>query len=223
MVTGNNLETVVAAQKALPEDVVVYRANSGQVPDASRIADELKHRFGRIDFAFLNAGIGRMLPLEAVDEADFDEHFDINVKGKFFALQKILPLFSDSGSIVFTTAVGAHRGVPAWSVYSATAGAISGLIPALAVELAPRGIRVNAVRPGPTDTPAFGKLGLPAEAIAVFQKSVPQRIPLGRFGKADEIAEVVAFLASPAARNITGTTIDVDGGMSSVASLINLI
>jgi NAD(P)-dependent dehydrogenase (short-subunit alcohol dehydrogenase family) len=223
LVTGANPETLAAAQRGLPGEVVVLKADARSLSDAARVAEELKQRFGHVDFAFLNAGIGRMLPLEAVDEAAFDEHFDINVKGRFFTLQTILPLLAEGGSVLFTTAVGAHRGAPGWSVPSATFAAISGLVPALAAELAPRGIRVNAIRPGPIDTPAVGKLGLPAEAIAAFRQGVPQRVPLGRFGTAEEVAEVVAFLASPGARYITGTTIEVDGGMSSVASVFNLI
>jgi NAD(P)-dependent dehydrogenase (short-subunit alcohol dehydrogenase family) len=123
---------------------------------------------------------------------------------------------------VFTTAVGAHRGAAAWSVYSATKGALSSLVPALAAELAPRGIRVNALRPGPIDTPAFAKLALPHEAEKVFREGVPRRVPMGRLGSAEEVADAVAFLASPASRYITGTTLEVDGGMSSVASVINL-
>jgi NAD(P)-dependent dehydrogenase (short-subunit alcohol dehydrogenase family) len=223
LVTGANPETLAVAARSLPSEIVVLKADARCMSDAAHVADELKQRFGRVDFAFLNAGAGRMLPIEAVDEAAFDEHFDINVKGQFFTLQKILPLLAEGGSVLFTTAVGAHRGFPAWSVYSATKGAISALVPALAAELAPRGIRVNAVRPGPIDTPAFGKLGLPAEVIAAFSQGIPKRIPLGRSGTPEEVAEVVAFLATPAARYITGTTIEVDGGMSSAASVINLI
>lgn len=155
LVTGANPETLASARRSLPGGVIVLKADARSMSDTVCVAEELKQRFDRVDFAFLNAGVGRMLPVEAVDEAAFDEHFDINVKGRFFALQKILPLLTEGGSVVFTTAVGAHRGLPSWSVYSATQGAISALVPALAAELAPRRIRVNAIRPGPIDTPAL--------------------------------------------------------------------
>jgi NAD(P)-dependent dehydrogenase (short-subunit alcohol dehydrogenase family) len=214
LVTGVNPETLAAAQKSLPGEVVVLKADARIVSDAARVADELKRRFGRVDFAYLNGGISQMRPLEAIDDAFFDEHFSINVKGQLFTLQKILPLLANGGSVLFTTAVGAVRGVPNYSVACATKGATAALVPTLAAELAPRGIRVNAIRSGPIDTPAFAKLGLPAEALAGFRQMIPQRVPLGRMGTADEIAEVAAFLASSAARYITGTVIDVDGGMS---------
>ena len=209
-----NPETLAAAQRSLPSEVIILKADARSLGDATRVADELKQRFGRVDFAYLNAGVSRMLPLEAIDEAFFDEHFDVNVKGQLFTLQQILPLLTNGGSVLFTTAVGAEKGLPNYSVASATRGATAALVPALAAELAPRGIRVNAIRPGPIDTPAMGKLGLPAEAIAGFREMIPQRVPLGRMGTPEEVADVVAFLASSAARYITGTTIDVDGGMS---------
>lgn len=213
LVTGANPETLATARRGLPGEVVVLKADARCLSDATRVADELRQRFGRVDFAYLNAGVSRMLPLEAVDEAFFDEHFDVNVKGQLFTLQQILPLLANGGSVLFTTAVGAQKGVPNYAVASATKGATAALVPALAAELAPRGIRVNAIRPGPIDTPAFDKLGLPADAMAGFRELIPQRVPLGRMGTPDEVADVVAFLASPAARYITGATIDVDGGL----------
>lgn len=222
VVTGTNPETLASARRTLPGDVVILQADARCMTDTTRVAGELEQRFGRVDFAFLNAGIGRMMPLEAIDEAAFDEHFDINIKGQFFALQKILPLLSSGASVLFMSAVGGHRGFPGWSVYSATRGAIDGVVPALAVELASRNIRVNAIRPGPIDTPAMEKLGLPPDAIAGFRAGLPGRVPLGRLGTTEEVAEVVAFLASPESRYITGTTVDVDGGMSSAATVIGL-
>ena len=213
VVTGINPDTLAEARQALPDEVVVLKADARSLGDASRVADELKQRFGRVDFVYLNAGVSRMLPLEAVDEAFFDEHFDVNVKGQLFTLQQMLPLLVNGGSVLFTTAVGAEKGVPNYSVASATKGATAALVPALAAELASRGIRVNAIRPGPIDTPAFAKLGLPAAALAGFREMIPQRVPLGRMGTPEEVAEVAAFLASPASRYVTGATIDVDGGL----------
>ncbi len=177
-------------------------------------AETLKQQFGRVNFAYLNAGISRMLPLEAVDEAFFDDHFNTNVKGAVFLVQQLLPLLADGSSVLFTTAVGTERGAPNYSVSCAAKGAITGLIPSLAAELAPRGIRVNAIRAGAIDTAAFPKLGLPADVVDAFRKALPDRLPMARLGKAEEVAGVAAFLASNAASYITSSVIDVDGGLS---------
>lgn len=214
LATGVNPDTIAAARRDLPEGIVVLRADSRSLADADKVAAEVRQRFGKLDVVFLNAGIGRMLAIEAVDEATFDEHFAVNVKGQFFTLQKILPLMSGGGSVIVNGAIGAHKGIPNWSVYSATKGALLAMVRALAAELAPRGIRVNSVSPGPVDTAAFERLGLPAEAIAAFRDVIPTRVPLGRFGAEEEIARVVAFLASPAANFITGVDVPVDGGMA---------
>ena len=214
LVTGNDPERIAVARRDLPKDITVLRADARSLPAADETASEIRERFGKLDALFLNAGIGKMLPIEAVDEATFDDHFAVNVKGQFFLLQKVLPMMSKGGSVIVNGAVGAHKGIPNWSVYTATKGALLAMVRALAAELAPRGIRVNAVSPGPIDTTAFEKLGLPPETIATFRKLVPERVPLGRFGIEDEIAHAVAFLASPAASFITGADLRADGGMS---------
>ena len=214
LMTGTNPETLELARDRLPPDVVVLRADSSAIASADTIAGELRTRFGRVDAVVLNAGIGRMAPIEAVDEAMYDEHFAVNVKGQFFTLQKALPLIEPGGSIIFTSSVGSHVGAPNWSVYTATKGALRSVVRALAAELAPRQVRVNSVSPGPVDNAAFVKLGLPPFELAQFKASLPQRISLGRFGVEEEVAHVIAFLASPDASFITGEDIRVDGGLA---------
>jgi NAD(P)-dependent dehydrogenase (short-subunit alcohol dehydrogenase family) len=213
VVTGRNPETLAAASRELPDGVVVLPADARSLTDADRVAAELTRRFGRLDLVFLNAGIAAMVPIEGVGEELYDELFEVNVKGQFFMLQKVLPLLAQGSSVVFNGALGAYRGMAAWAVYSATKGALLSLMRALAVELAPSGIRVNVVSPGPIDTPVMAKLGLDGEALTAFHQAMSTRVPLGRVGAADDVAQVVAFLASPAAAFITGTDIAVDGGM----------
>ena len=213
VVTGRNPETLANARRELPEDAVVLAADAGSLSDADAVAAELTERFGRVDLVFLNAGIGTLVPLEAVDEGLYDELFDVNVKGQVFMLQKVLPLLAPGSSVIVNGALSVSRPVSNWSIYSATKGAMVSFMRAMSVELAPRGIRVNAVSAGPIDTPALAKLGLTEDALDAWRAGMTQRVPLGRVGSADEVAQVVAFLASPAATYITGADIAVDGGL----------
>lgn len=213
MVTGRNPETLAAARRELPEDVVVFPADSRSLSDADRVAEEVRGRFSSLSALFLNAGVSRPAPVEAVDEATFDDVFSVNTKGQFFTLQKTLPLLADGASVVFTVGIGVIRGVVGGSVTAASRGALLAMVPSLALELAPRRIRVNAVSPGAIETPIWSKSGMPPEMLASVTESTASRIPFGRLGDAREVAEVVAFLASDAAGYVTGQNIVVGGGI----------
>ncbi len=214
LVTGRNPDTLAAAKHALPDDVVVFRADARSIADADAVAAELRQRFGKLDLAFLNAGVTRLVPLEALDEETYDWYFDINLKGQVFMLQKVLPLLGQGSSVVFTSSTVSDRAQPGMAVYAATKGGTLSLMRTLAVELAPRGIRVNAVSPGPIETPIITKLDLPADVLAGFKDTFAARVPIGRFGAAEEIGNAIVFLASAEASYITGANLVVDGGIS---------
>jgi NAD(P)-dependent dehydrogenase (short-subunit alcohol dehydrogenase family) len=213
VVTGQDSDRIAAAQKALPEGAVAIRADARRVHDAEAVAREIETRFGRLDALFLNAGVGPMQSVEAVTEPAYDDNFAVNVKGQFFTLQKVLPLMREGSSIVLMSALGVYLGVTNYSVATATRGAMLAMVAPLAVELAPRRIRVNAVLPGAIETPAFAKLGLTAEQLSAFGEWLKPRLLVGRPGTAEDVARVVAFLLSPAAGYVNGTCLPIDGGM----------
>jgi NAD(P)-dependent dehydrogenase (short-subunit alcohol dehydrogenase family) len=221
IVTGRRaaeLEAAVAriSEKAIGATVVGVQGDVSKLDDLDRLYAQVKERFGRIDILFANAGIAVPTPLEAVDEAHFDQHFDINVKGLLFAVQKALPLLSDGGAIVLNSSVVNTKGMAGFSVYSATKAAVRSFARTWTTELKGRGIRVNTVSPGPIETPIFDKMGLPPSQVEEFGANIAQSVPLGRFGKPEEIAEAVLFLASGAGSYVAGVDLYVDGGMVSV-------
>lgn len=213
IVTGVDPERLEATKRAL-EDVVVLRADARAISDAEQVANEIRARFGRLDVVFLNAGIAQLCPFEHVSEAHYQEHLDVNVKGVLFTLQKVLPLLGRGASVIVNTSLAAHKGTANMSVYSMTKGAVSALVRSLAVELAPRGVRVNAISPATVHTPIQGKFGLPSELQAQVERDFSARIPLGRFGEAAEVARVALFLASDAGSYMTGAELPVDGGLA---------
>jgi NAD(P)-dependent dehydrogenase (short-subunit alcohol dehydrogenase family) len=193
------------ADAGLPEDVTAVRADARSLPDIDQAMDQARRQLGSLDLLFLNAGISRPGPIESTDEDAFDTLFGINVKGNFFTLQKALPLLNEGASVVFN--VGAAEGLGA--AMTAAKGALLPLMRSLALELAPRRIRVNAVSPGIINTPVYSKMGVSQEMIDSWARDVP----LGRVGAPADIAEAVVFLASDAAGYITGDNLSVSGGI----------
>jgi NAD(P)-dependent dehydrogenase (short-subunit alcohol dehydrogenase family) len=208
VVTGQDPDRLARARRELPDDVLVLSADARSLKAANGVADTIRERFGTLDVLVLNAGITRLQPVELVDEATFDDLVAVNFKGQFFTLQSALPLVPDGGSIIFTVGIGPTNGVRGGAVTAATRGALLCLMPSLALELAPRQIRVNAVSPGGIATPMWASSEVPEE---VRQATVAS-IPFGRFGTPPEAAAVIAFLASDAASYVTGQNIIVAGG-----------
>ncbi|PTY02802.1 short-chain dehydrogenase [Opitutaceae bacterium EW11] len=213
IVTGRNEKTLDAARKTLGPEAVVLRSDSAAVSDALALGDLVRPHASQLDGVFFNAGVARFSPFENVSEQDFAELFGVNVQGPFFQLQSLLPLLANPSSVVFNASVAAELALAGSSVYSATKAAIVSLGKTLALELAPRGIRVNTLSPGPIRTPIFDKLGLPTEARSSFEERMASQSLLKRFGEAEEVAKLAGFLLSSASSFVVGTDITVDGGV----------
>jgi len=215
-ISGRDQKTLDAAVKAIGSNVLAVRADVSKLADLDKFYTAVGDKFGKIDILFANAGIAKFAPFADSTEALFDETFDINVKGVFFTIQKALPLLNDGASIIINSSVVNETGLAAASVYAATKAAVRSFARTLTTELVDRGIRVNVVSPGPITTPIFGRTGLPQDAIDQFAREATTKIPMKRFGKPEEVADTVLFLASPSSSYITGVDINVDGGMGQV-------
>ncbi len=215
-VTGTNPQTLAVARGILGADALVLQADAGSVADQRRLADVLGEAFGQVDVVFVNAGIAQLKPVEAWDEAGFDRLLAVNLKGPFFLIQSLLPILAKPASIVLNTSINANIGMPNSSVYGASKAGLISLARTLSGELIGRGIRVNAVSPGPVSTPLYGKLGLSDEALQKTADFIKAQVPAGRFGEPGEIAKAVVFLASDEASFTVGAELVIDGGMSTL-------
>lgn len=216
VITGRNKEALDSAVTELGERAYGIRGDVSKLDELDRLYEQIREQFGRVDVLFANAGIAPLAPFDAVTEEQFDNLFNVNVRGLFFTVQKALSLLSDGASVILNASVVAQSGLPNTSVYSATKAAVRSLGRTLAAELAPRGIRVNVVSPGLIETPFWGKVGLSQDSVEAFGAQVVQQTPLGRAGKPEEIAATAAFLASDDSSFFTGADLVADGGMIQV-------
>jgi len=215
-ITGRDPATLEAARKELGGEVLVIPSDAASVSAQPRLAATLKESLGALDILFVNAGIADLRPVERWDQPAFDRTFAINFKGPFFLVQSLLPIFANPASIVLNGSVNAHIGMPNSSVYAATKAALLSLTRTLSGELISRGIRVNAVSPGPIATPLYGKLGLTEAELKKVSGDIQAQVPAGRFGSAGEVADAVVYLASDESAFMVGGELMLDGGMGTL-------
>jgi NAD(P)-dependent dehydrogenase (short-subunit alcohol dehydrogenase family) len=214
-ITGRRKDALDAAAAEIGKKVTAVPGDVASLNDLDRLYESVNEYGRKIDVVFANAGISQQAPLGTVDEKFFDLHFNANVKGLFFTVQKALPLLNDGASIILNASIATIKGFPGISVYSATKAAVRSFARTWTNELCERHIRVNAISPGHIDTPIF-ESWQKGEALTQMKEELAKNVPLGRLGEPDEIAKAVAFLASDDASYISGIELFVDGGIAQI-------
>jgi len=212
VITGRSGERVKKAADEL--DVTGIVADVADLNAIDKLVDQVKTGFGKVDILFVNAGIFAPAPVGQNSEEMFDQQMGINFKGAVFSIEKFLPVLNDGASIINLSSINAYTGMPNTAIYSASKAALTSYTRTAATELAARNIRVNSVNPGPVETPIFSKTGMPEDQLNAFAQGIQNRVPLKRFGKPEDIAHLVTFLASDEASFITGGEYNIDGGIN---------
>ncbi len=212
IITGRNQKAIDDAVDNLGSNSYGVLSDAGKMEDLNKLSKKIALISPTVDILFTNAGVGLFASFEDTTEELFDTNMNINFKGAFFTIQKLLPMVPNEGSIILNSTILVHSGLHTTSAYSASKGAVLSLTKTLASELAEKNIRVNCISPGPISTPIYGKMGMPEDVLQEFATSIQSKIPMQRFGNPDEIAHAALFLASNNSSFITGTEITVDGG-----------
>jgi NAD(P)-dependent dehydrogenase (short-subunit alcohol dehydrogenase family) len=215
-ITGRSASGLSAAGETLG-DVVLLHNDAGDVGQQPILAAQLTKCWPRLDILYINAGDVTHLPLQEWDERRYDQLMNTNLKGPLFLIQALLPLLGNPASVILCGSVSAHIGLAQSSVYAASKAGILSLARSLSAELHPRGIRVNGLSPGPTATPALGKLGLPEQAEQALREEIRALVPIGRMGTALELAKAAVFLASDESSYMVGSELLIDGGVGNLA------
>jgi NAD(P)-dependent dehydrogenase (short-subunit alcohol dehydrogenase family) len=215
-ISGRRDTELAAAVKEIGKNVTGIQGDVSKLGDLDRLFAQIKREKGKLDIVFANAGVAAYAPFGKITEEHYDSIFGINVKGLLFTVQKALPLLPDGASIILNASIVASKGLSANSVYSATKAAVRSFARTWTTDLKDRRIRVNAVSPGPIETPGLDDLLASAEGGEQRRKMITSIVPLGRFGTPNEIAKAVVFLASDDSSYITGTELFVDGGFAQV-------
>ena len=216
VITGQNAERVAEAARTLGPSAIGIVANVASASEMAAAATRIKAELGGLDVVFANAGIALPKSISEVDEEHINTQIDVNFKGVLFTVQKTLPLLRKPASIIFNHTAMAERGVTGMSVYAATKAAVRSLARTLAAELVDQNIRVNVVGVGLTETPIYGKLGLPTAAVQEWAGQLLKKVPFKRLAQPSEIANAVLFLATTESSYVTGANLNVDGGMATV-------
>ncbi len=215
-ITGRREPELAAAVKEIGSHVTGVQGDVSNLDDLDRLFAHIQREKGKLDIVFANAGVATSAPFGEITEEHYDAIFNINVKGLLFTVQKALPLLPDGASIILNASIVASKGLPANSVYSATKAAVRAFARTWTTDLQHRRIRVNAVSPGPIETPGLHDLVASTGASEQHLQMLANSVPLGRLGTPNEIAQAVVFLASDDSSYITGTELFVDGGMAQV-------
>ena len=215
-ITGRNEKTLEVAAKEIGEGTLAIQSDSGTVREIEAAMQKINQRFGRIDALFVNAGIGKFVPFEKVTEQFFDETVRINMKGVFFTVQKAISLMSKGSAIVLNASINAHLGMPGTTVYGATKAAVINMAKTLSADLLEKGIRVNAISPGPINSALLARDGISQEKLQETKDWIQNQVPIKRFGTPEEIAAAVLYLTSPESAFVLGAELIIDGGMATL-------
>jgi NAD(P)-dependent dehydrogenase (short-subunit alcohol dehydrogenase family) len=215
-ITGRNEKTLEAAAKEIGDGTLAIQSDAGKVAEIETAMKKIKERFGRIDAMFVNAGVAKLIPFDEVTEEFFDETVNINMKGVFFTVQKAIPLMSKGSAIVLNASINAHLGMPGTTVYGATKAAVINMAKTFSRDLLEKGIRVNAVSPGPITSALLGRDGMSQEKVQEIKDWIQSQVPIKRFGTPEEIAAGVLYLTAPESAFVLGAELIIDGGTATL-------